>query len=576
MKIIIQISKLACVFSMIYLLATSCEDLMGDFLDKPPGVDVTEDTVFSTQINAEKFLMGIYRHGMYTDMPIMYQNDGRDAPFAAYCDEAEAAGWWVTSHAYNVAWTNPNDYTGDAGLWEARWRAIRSVNIFLDRINGVPDASPEYKKQAKGQALFIRGLCYFEMFKRYGGVPIVDNRFDLSDPENLKVPRATIEATVDFIIRDADAAAALLPDSWSSNYAGKATKGAALMLKSRTLLYAASPLTNTASPPLSLPGDDHLLICYGNTDLNRWKLAANAAKDVLDWAPGAGVHLLTGSNRSYQDVWEVPDNEEIIMTIKAWGPQSVASNLWGRMFNFYHTGNSATMVTQNFVEKYEKKDGTPQIWSPTGGNNLNQMYAELDPRFGQSVAYNGLYWNPDFPELRMYEDAPEPNQLTNLKTGYWLKKFIPAALNRTTPAIGVWNLYRLAEAYLNYAEALNEFEGPTPEAYAAVKTVRDRVGMPPFPAGLTQEQFRERIRNERSVELAFEEHRLWDIMRWVIAEQEGVMQGDFRGIKIYRDGADFRYTMHVFEQRQWKAGMYRIPFYQTEINKGYLVQNPGF
>ena len=580
MKKLDQLAKLTIVFSIFYMLLMSCEDMMGGYLDKPPGVDVTEDTIFSSQINAETFLMGIYRDGMYMDLPEWSERQGRrDSPFSCFCDEGENGASWYTSHLYNNAGITVNT-NRDEGRWTYRWKAIRAINILLDRIDDVPDANQEYKNQVKGQALFIRGLCYFEMFKRYGGMPIVNSRFDLSDPEALKVQRSTLEETVNFIVKDAEDAAALLPDRWSVQFTGKITKGAAMMLKARTLLYAASPLSNTGTPPLSLPGENNKLICYGSADINRWKLAADANKAVIDWAPGAGVRLLTGSDRSYQDVWEVPDNEEVILATKLVGFVSYSHDIFKSLNNFYVV-QSGTMITQNFVEKYEKKDGTPQVWNRNGGDNLAQLYEELDPRFRQSVGYNGSYWNRDFPVLTMWEGAVPANQppLVDNKTGYWLRKFVPEVLNRTTQAYANWHLYRLAEAYLNYAEAVNEFQGPTPEAYQAVNIIRNRVGMPDFPSGLSQEQFREKLRNERSIELAFEEHRLWDIMRWIIAEQDGVMQGRMWGIKITQQpepSTEFTYTYNVFEERYWKAGMYRIPFNQNEVNKGYLVQNPGW
>ena len=580
-KIVLFYGKVACIFTLVYLSVTSCEKMMGGFLDKPPGVDVTEDTVFSSQINAEMFLTGIYWAGMYTDIDDYGERWTGNGSYAVFCDEGENGSWWHAAHAYNngVLTPYPDVEDFDYQRWPYRWNAIRRINILLDRIDDVPDASTQYKEQAKGQALFLRGLQYFEMFKRYGGVPIVDRRFDLSDPENLRIPRATIEDLVNFIVADADEAARLLPDSWPTTYTGKATKGSALMLKSKTLLYAASPLTNTATPPLSLPGEQNLLICYGNTDASRWEHAAAAAKAVLDWAPGAGIRLLTGDpETSYRDVWEIPDNEEIIMASKLFPLWYAAGNVWRFRTNFY-ARLMGINITQNFVEKYEKRDGTPQVWNQTG-SNLTQMYRELDPRFDQSVAYNMCYWNPDFPEVRMYEGAPEPNQLADNKTGYWMRKFVPAALNNDNPQVPIWTLYRLGEAYLSYAEALNECNASPPkEAYDAVNAIRARAGMPPFPAGLTQAQFRERIRNERTVELAFEDHRLYDIMRWVIAEQNGVMRGEMRGLKIYEDppgSKAFRYEQYVFEERSWSAKMYRCPFYQTEIDKGYLIQNPGY
>lgn len=564
-----------------YLSFTSCEDMMGGFLEKPPGVDVTEDTIFATQNNVETFIMGIYKDGMYTDLPEWNDRNGRrDSPFGCYCDEAENAATWYTSHVYNTASITPHN-NGDAGRWNYRWKAIRSVNTLLDRIDDVPDASAEYKRQARGQALFIRGLCYFEMFKRYGGVPIVDKRFSFDDPESLKIGRGTLEETVNLIVKDAEEAARLLPDKWVSHHTGKVTKGAALMLKSRTLLYAASDLSNTDTPPIGLQGHNNL-ICYGNYDINRWKLAADAAKEVIDWAPTGEVRLIDdqGVNRNYQYIWSVPDNAEVIMSSKLTGVTGVWHDIFKSLNNFYFA-QSGTMITQNFVEKYEKKDGTAQYWNPNGGNNLTQMYEELDPRFGQSIGYNGSYWNNDFPVLTLWEGAVPSNQppLLDLKTGYWVRKYIPTEMDRNTSVYAIWVLYRLAEAYLNYAEALNEFQGPVQEAYDAVNLIRARSGMPNFPSGLSKEEFREKIRNERSIELFFEEHRLWDIKRWRIAEQEGVMQGNMRGIKIYKlpePSTEFRWEPYVFEERFWKAGMYRIPFPQSEVDKGYIIQNPGW
>lgn len=558
--------------------SSSCEDIMGDFLDKAPGVDVTEDTIFKSQISAEKFLVGTYLDGLYTDLPQWNTRDGsRDAIFACTCDEAENVASWYWCQSYNTASITVNNNRD--GRRTIRWRAIRSANILLEKIDIVPGTEPNFIDQVKGQARFIRALNYFEMLKRYGGVPIVRKRLLATD--NLKIPRSTFKETVDFIVGDCDTAMMLLPDSWPSAYKGKATKGAAMMLKARTLLYAASPLFNTDSPYLDLPGHNDL-IGYGNFDNNRWQLAADAAKAVIDWAPGAGVTLVTdkGVTENYRYVWETPENSEVIMSPKFVGLASQSSMTFKSINNFYTT-EAGTTVTQNFVQKYEKKDGTPMVWDPNGGNNLNQMYSQLDPRFAQTIAYNGSYWNVDYPKLQLYQGAVAPSQppLIGCFGGYWLHKLVPRTLTRTVQAYQTWHLYRLAEAYLNYAEALNEAQGPVPAAYEAVRIIRARSGMPPFPAGLSKEQFRAKIRNERSIELAFEEHRLWDIYRWMIAEEDGVMKGSMWGIKITKQAApstEFSWVPYVFETRSFNRNMYLHPFMQNEVNKGYLIQNPGW
>jgi starch-binding outer membrane protein, SusD/RagB family len=158
-----------------------------------------------------------------------------------------------------------------------------------------------------------------------------------------------------------------------------------------------------------------------------------------------------------------------------------------------------------------------------------------------------------------------------------MKKNIPDILSTASNATPNAIVYRLAEAYLNYAEALNEAQGPVADAYDAANTIRSRSGMPNLPSGLTKEQFRARIQNERAIELAFEDHRLYDIRRWKIAEQDGVMTGPAIGVKITKLATDFKYELYTYENRVFNKRMYLHPFYpQTEVLKGYLVQNPGY
>ncbi len=212
----------------------------------------------------------------------------------------------------------------------------------------------------------------------------------------------------------------------------------------------------------------------------------------------------------------------------------------------------------------------------SGGSDLNKKYSELDPRFAQTVGYNGSYYNRDVTVLETFQGGRHAPACWG---GAWLKKLVPDQLSSNSDANPNAIVFRLAEAYLNYAEALNEAKGPVAEAYAAVNTIRQRSGMPPLPTGLTKEQFRGRVRNERDIELAFEDHRLWDIRRWLIAENEGVMKGPMYGLKSYQipgNTTEFRYEPYVFEVRSFNPRMYLHPFQNTEVYKGYLVQNPGW
>ena len=602
MKNITYYIKFIAILIGIYVSVTSCEDMMGDFLEKPPGVDVTKDTIFSSQQYAEEFLTGVYRDGVHWGFPSW--NDSRTGKrawdWSSATDETEqVAAWYPSNGLFNNANLSPyntGDHFNSGNPWNIRWRAIRSAYIFINNVENVPDAEPGWIDEAKGQAYFIIGLNYFEMFKRYGGVPIVTQNFNPGDDvESMKVPRATVEETVNHIVEMADEAASRLPDSWPSELAGKITKGAALMLKSRTLLYAASPLSNTADPPISLPGEANKLICYGNYSEDRWKAAADAAKAVIDWAPAGGVSILNNGNpdEDYMRTWNDERNEEVIMSVAHYDHIVRWWTMMTGLSNFYRTQGGA-MVLQNFVEKYESRTtGEPMNWTATG-NNLNAMYQDADPRLHQSVLVNGAYHNVDYPVMTFWEvpgktfvNLNQPRKAC--KSRYWLRKYIPPEMtNSNRWGYVVWNLYRLAEAYLNYAEALNESaSSPPQEAYNAVNVVRARAGMPDFPQGLNKEQFRAKIRNERSIELAFEAQRYFDIMRWRIAEQDGVMQGAMRGIKITQnpgfegdeysnDPNAYSWETIVVENRTWKNAMYHFAFPQGEVDKGYITQNPGW
>lgn len=568
----------------IFLLSlsfSSCE--IEEFLDKPPGVDITEDVIFSSKVELMTLIAGIYYDGVKFGFPYKGQSwNGHFINTGAATDLGDMARDWLPSNDWNKGSVGENIEWSEDPHFKVRWTVIRRINSVLERMDEVPDLTAADKKQIEGEVLFLRALQYFEIFKRYGGAPIVDERMVLTD--DLMKPRNTLKETIDFVISDLNAAIALLPLSNFGEMRGRATKGAALALKSRTLLYSASPLFNTGTPYLD-NGEHNDLIIYGNEDVNRWQLAADAAKAVLDWAPSGGAELITdqGVEENYKYAWEQVDNKEIILADKPlW-----AQNAWSRRPWAYitphtiYSGQEGVSVPMNHIMRYEKRDGTPQDWNMEGGNNLQELYSELEPRFKASIAYNMSYWNDEFPIIEMYEGG---RHLGKSKAGTWLRKHIPDALTFRNSQFPNWIMFRLGEFYLNYAEALNEVNGPVPEAYEAINTIRNRSGLPDLPEGLSQDEFRDRVRDERAIELFFEDHRLWDIRRWLAAEDEGpiegstLMTGDFYGLKIYpiEGSSEFRYEFNVFERRRWRDRNYLHAWPGREVNKGYLIQNPGY
>ena len=575
------------VTSIMLLTIVSCEDMMGDFLEKAPGVDVTEDTIFSSRSQVEMFLASIYEYGVHSNLGLGSPDNGAPAIAnsagidAGATDEAEACANWYDPQKWNNASVSP-DNTDDP-RFSHRFTAIRKVTVMLDRVDEVPDITKEYANQLKAESKFIRALNYFEMFKRYGGVPIIDHRLQLD--ENLKIPRSSVEDVVNFIVKDCDEAIPDLPINQLGALRGRATRGAALALKARTLLYAASDLFNTDRPYLDF-GTNNKLICYGNKDKERWKLAADAAKKVLDWAKEANCYLITdqGIDGNYRYSWQTYDNSEIIFAEKSSDAMGKYTWPWSAISppTVYpgNAGQSGVTVTLNLVSKYEDRLGNKVDWN--GGNDLQAKMASLDYRFSQTVVGNLMRWNSEFPKLQLWQDSGNgPGADANTcYGGFWLHKLYPEEISES-----VWKkvpnstLYQLNEAYLNYAEALNEYnEGPTQEAYDAINTIRKRSGQPDLPTGLGHLEFRTKVRNERAIELAFDGHRFYDIRRWMIAEEEGVMQGGMLGIKIYQipESTEYRYEPYVFETRSFSRRMYLHPFGTGEINKGYLIQNPGY
>lgn len=538
----------------IIISTPSCNKNINDFLEKAPGVDVNEDAIFSSRVNVDAFVSTLYEYGMFSILPARQNNNILSNPstgvaptqigtLAAATDEGKNESTFQFSNFWNSGTiTNQNIIANEDYRYYARWKVIRMANILLERVDEVKDpaADDTYKKQVKAQAKFLRALQNFEMLKRYGGFPLVMKRFATAD--EAVAPRSTFAEGVNAILKDCDEAYPDLEIVYPSAQRGRITKLSVLALKSRTLLYAASPLFNTATPYLSMAdGANNKYICYGNFDRNRWKLAADAAMEVLLFSGPSAVSLIdVPANRkpleasapgtnflngNYRVSWERLDNSEIILADKSSSaPGNNISYPWQHvmpqdMGGFY----GGTSVLLNFVKKYEDTLGRTVTWNDAGGNDLQAKYASLDPRFKQSVGYNGSRWNAAHPIIETFAGGKH-NRLN--WGGQWMLKPVPEGISSGS-VVPSLPLFRLNEFYLNYAEAMNEFSGPgTPSAtgiteppniptsaYDAVNRIRARSGMHKLPSGLSADQFRARVRNERAIELAFEDHRFWDIRR---------------------------------------------------------------
>lgn len=437
------------------------------------------------------------------------------------------------------------------------------INLDISRLD--PAKRVEYENNLKdirmwrAEAHFLRAYFNFELLKRYGPIPIIKSTLDINKDYS-DTPRPTMKEVVEFIANDCDMAAdslELTPWRNMNDAFGRATKGAALALKSRLLLYAASPLyvdfgdIDEANKP---------------SDATLWKAAADAAKAVID----LNQYELASA---YDDLFKNDfQNKEYIFVRRY--PSN--SDFEKSNFPVSYGGKGGTNPSQNLIDDYEMLDGTAFDWNDPV--KAAHPFENRDERLLATVLMNGVLFKGK--RVATYpggaDAMPNPNAT---KTGYYLRKFLNENVNIQTGGGSdghVVPLFRLAEIYLNYAEALNEYDPTNPDIAVYLNKIRERVSLPDVPSGLTQEQMRTLIHHERRVELAFEEHRFWDVRRWKVASS--TLGAPVKGVKITQDDAgNFTYSPVQVEQRVFQPKMYWYPIPQSEVLKlHHWEQNKGW
>jgi hypothetical protein len=517
---------------------------------------------------------------------------------ASTVDEAEHTLETSTVQKFNTGSWNPYENPDD--VWPRYYRGIRLANVFLVsadsvnldnyRLDPAPSAQTTYKtylaniKRWKYEARFLRAFYYFELVKRYGGVPIFKRAIPL-DEDISDTKRNTLEECIKFIIDECDSAALNLPWNYTTpntnaENLGRATRGAAKALKARVLLYAASDLFNT--PPAGYGNPELVTLPTTVTRAARWQAAADAAQLVIDSAAKAPFALAT----DYRGLFKTFNNTEIIFTRRAAASNSFEAANFPKGFDGA-TGNSTT-PSQNLVDAYEVKTSAttaePFDWNnPAHVANIYNFTATLparDPRLGLNVITNNSTYKGRAVEIWPGgKDGPGISLAT--KTGYYIKKYADENTNLQTGTTTVhsWIFIRFAEILLNYAEAINEADPANVAlAKARVDQVRARTGvaMPPLPAGLTQAQMRDAIRHERQVEFAFEDQRPWDVRRWMLGAT--YLNVPLRGVSVTQTSpTTFTYARINVENRIFESKMYFYPIPQSELNiLSEMKQNPGW
>ncbi|WP_160710817.1 RagB/SusD family nutrient uptake outer membrane protein [Chitinophaga solisilvae] len=460
---------------------------------------------------------------------------------------------------------NPDD------AWGKNYTAIRKVNVFLAKVDRVPKAA-DTRAYWKTEARFLRALFYFELVKRYGGVPIVgDNVYAYTDKIN--PPRNSFSDCIEYIVGELDAIKPIARDEKTLDEGdyGRATQGIIMALKSRVLLYAASPLFNGGNIG---NGDQQRRVSgYPDYSIERWKRAALAAREVV-----ALNYYKLGTN--YRDVFLKRGNTnlDIILPYLRGKTRDIGENNGPVGFTQSAAGRGLTSPTQDLAEAFLMTNGKP-ITDPSSGYNPDQPAKNRDARFATIFMYNGMRWFKR--PLQTYEGGlDKPGGATvQTKTSYYMLKFIFNGADQSGYSDQDYNfpIIRYAEILLNLAEAENEVNGPVKEVTDALKAVRDRGFKQALPIGLTQETCRKLIRQERRVELVFEEHRYYDLRRWKTAEQE--LNKQLYGQKIVMNAdSTFSYSKVPVGTIRFDAPrmyLYPVPFSELQRNAN-LIQNRGW
>lgn len=465
---------------------------------------------------------------------------------------------------------NPDDN------WAGAYRAIRAANDFLANIDVVPvDANaPKTLQYWKAEARFIRAMNYFEMIKRYGGVPLIGDKV-LSPNDNLQIPRNTFEQCINYLVSECDAIKGLLRvEPVADSDLGRITRGAAYALKARVLLYAASPLFNgggTASDPTK-----KALAGYPTFDAGRWTLALNAVQELINLN---AYQLTTTFNAAFIG----RKNTEVILAKQRAKTFDLETN---NAPIGYTTplSNGLTSPTQELVDAFPMLNGL-SITDPASGYIASNPYAGRDKRLDNTVFYNGIRWlSRNVETFEGGKDKPG-GVAVQTRTGYYLKKYMADFSAATAYATQDHNyiIFRYGGVLLDYAECLNEV-GRTADAYAPLRSLRLRAGITAgtgtdtygIKAGMSQEAMRAFIQNERRIEMAFEEQRFWDIRRWKIAAQ--VLNGSLHGTLITRSPAGaLTYAPYTVANTTFNQRFYLMPIpYSEMISNRSLIQNEGW
>lgn len=566
--------KIIVSFFLLSIFLASCKK---NILDIDP-----QDRIAETAVWVDENLIKAYHNTLYNAIPHGFYIH----MYSKYTDEAYNAAPCCGADIFKLNAFTPDNVGGAGGGdfwggymydWNYAYQNLRKINVFFEQM-AAPDALQfDAKDRLVAEAKFLRAFLYFNLIERYGGVPIVTQPYKQGDFGSVTFVRNTFDECVAFIQKDLTEAIAVLPAKYPSNDAnfGRATKDACYALASRLYLYAASSLFNP------------------NNDKQKWQKAADAAAVFVD-STDRGYSLYPNYRELFNQNSGASENEYIFARnfTTTNGHQAPMNNL-GRRYGAYGGWWASNGPSQNLVDDYDMTNGEPaftwngntQSVNPVSGYDPNHPFKNRDPRFDATVIHDSSVFHGDMHEMWVASSGNQygydswKQSSDNPRTGYIMRKFMPETgpINWQTIYTIPWPHFRLAEIYLNYAEAKFEL-GDENACRTYISKVRARVGMPAIPSSVSGEALRARLYNERRIELAFESHRFFDIRRWKIANV--IENRPIRGLDILKNlttGATTYTPVQLLVKNPYQDKMNLLPIETTEIQRNpELKQTTGW
>lgn len=602
-------------------LLTSCVD----YLDKEPDTELTLPMVFEDKTRIDGWLANVYSH-----VPDPYWGYARKLGWDILSDDMTASErwrqWdWKVIPMLLGEWTPSTDWDGN--YWARLPQLIREANIFIENVHPLPEQgiSATEVTYMKAEMRFMIAYYYYLLSNTYGPVPFKPNYiaptdFNLADLMEGQRPYYEV---VDWVDKELKEVAEILPAKYTeARKYGRATSIMCLAVRARMLLFAASPLVNGNPDYANHKNKDGENLFSTTEDKSKWAYAAQACKELIDAAEAAGHKLYTENNpdgtidpfMSYQNLFLTrydEGNTEILFA----RPGGLEYGEYEKHATPAASGGSGGLgVTQSLVDAFFTENGLPinddseyvesgfsgsdetrdnTVWDTevNGGaitkSGTYNMYCHREPRFYITVSYNNSYFTQEKRLFNFFNGSKDnPHTHDAPQNGYLIRKKISPDLNvkqgtyKYRPGI----VYRLGEAYLNYAEALNESDPGNVEILYYLNKIRERAGIRQYTTGATDENYihvdlndqaemRKLIRAERRVELSCEGIRYDDLRRW--KEAENVLNGDFYGMNFSGKDPSSFYVRTPYLKRVYKKAYYWFPIHQSEMDKNdKLVQSP--